>query len=203
MPVQKLFNMKNIMKKLVNIFLHCIHLKIIFFLDIWSLGCVLYHMVALIPPFYTSNILLLASKICSSDYDQSPLRFYSDRIQQIVIQCLTVDPLNRPDIYGITQLCTEQLMLYTDRSCTTIRVLEKRLRQQDHQRELYFLKQQSQLQQQSVYHQRCLSCSSNNGIADVSFDGTDAQTDILKQEVFPMRMLRIILPMFTQFTSFY
>jgi NIMA (never in mitosis gene a)-related kinase len=176
--------------------------KIIFvhfsFLDIWSLGCVLYHMVALVPPFYTSNILSLASKICESDYDQTPLKYYSDRIQQIVIQCLTVDPLSRPDICGIAQLCTEQLMLYTDRSCTTIQSLEKRLRQRDHQRELYFLKQQSQLQQQqSNTHQRCLSCSStkeslvnsSGGIPDVSFDGTDGQHDTIKQEMFAIGKL--------------
>jgi NIMA (never in mitosis gene a)-related kinase len=159
-------------------------------------------MVALVPPFYTSNLLSLASKICESDYDQSPLKYYSDRIRQIVIQCLTVDPLSRSDIYGITQLCTEQLMLYTDRSCATIQSLEKRLRQRDHQRELYFLKQQSQLQQQqSNPHQRCLSCSStkeslvnsSGGIIDVSFDGTDGQHDTSKQETFTMGKLNKLI----------
>jgi hypothetical protein len=158
-------------------------------------------MVALVPPFYTSNILLLAGKICASEYDQTPLKYYSERIQQIVIQCLTVNPLHRPDIYGVTQLCIEQLMLYTDRSCMRTQSVEKRLGQQDQQRELYFLKQQSQLQQQSFHHQRCLSCSStkeslvssSGGIADVSFDGLDGQHDILKQEIFPMSMLERIL----------
>ncbi|CAF4801690.1 unnamed protein product, partial [Rotaria sp. Silwood1] len=170
------------------------HLKYNEKADIWSLGCVLYHMVALVPPFFTSNILLLASKICASEYDQTPLQHYSDRIRQIVIECLTVDPLNRPDICGIAQLCTEQLMSYTDRSCTTIQSLEKRLRQRDRQREIYFLKQQSQLQQQSNHHQRCLSCSStkeslvssSGGMADVSFDGTDGQHDTIKQDTFTM-----------------
>ncbi|CAF2507142.1 unnamed protein product [Rotaria sp. Silwood2] len=166
------------------------HLKYNEKADIWSLGCVLYHMAALVPPFFTSNILLLASKICASEYDQAPLQHYSNRIRQIVIECLTVDPLNRPNICGIAQLCTEQLMLYTDRSCTTIQSLEKRLRQRDRQREHYSLKQQSQLQQQSNHHQRCLSCSStkeslissSGGMADVSFDGTDGSHDITKQE---------------------
>ncbi|CAF0730724.1 unnamed protein product [Rotaria sordida] len=170
------------------------HLKYNEKADIWSLGCVLYHMAALVPPFYTSNILLLAGKICASEYDQTPLQHYSDRIRQIVIECLTVDPLKRPDICGIAQLCTEQLMSYTDRSCTTIQSLEKRLRQRDRQREINFLKQQSQLQQQSNYHQRCLSCSStkeslisnSGGMGDVSFDGTDGQHDTVKQETFTM-----------------
>jgi hypothetical protein len=151
-------------------------------------------MAALVPPFYTSNLLLLATKICASEYDQIPLTYYSDRIRQIAIECLMVDPSHRPDISGIAQLCTEQLMSYTDRSCTTIQSLEKRLRQRESKRELYFLKQQSQLQQLSNHHQRCSSCSStkeslvnsSGGIADVSFDGTDGQHDMIKQEVFTM-----------------
>jgi serine/threonine protein kinase len=153
---------------------------------------VLYHMATLVPPFYTSNILQLAGKICASDYDQTPLKHYSDRIRQIVVECLCIDPIRRPDICSVGQLCTDQLMLYTDRSCTTIQTLEKRLRQQDHQRELDLIKQQSQLQQQANYHQRCLSCSStkeslvsnSGGIPDVSFDGTDGQQETLKPDTF-------------------
>ncbi|CAF4874343.1 unnamed protein product, partial [Rotaria socialis] len=76
-------------------------------------------MLTLAPPFYTSNILLLASKICSGEYDETPLKFYSDRIRQIIIECLSIDPQRRPDICSVAILCTEQIMLYTDRSCTT------------------------------------------------------------------------------------
>lgn len=173
-------------------------IKLIVFslLDIWSLGCVLYHMVALVPPFYTSNILVLVSKICESNYDQTPLKLYSDRIRRIVIECLTVEPLSRPDICAIAQLCVDQLMLYTDRSCTTIQTLEKRLRPRDNQRELHLLRQQSQIQQQlsNHQHQRCLSCSStkeslvnsSGGIPDVNFDAGESQPDSLKQDPFPL-----------------
>ena len=154
-------------------------------LDIWSLGCVLYHMVALVPPFYTSNILSLASKICESNYDVEPLKFYSDRIGQIVAKCLTINPVNRPDINGVAQLCMEQLMSYTDRSCATIQSLEKRLRHREHQRELQFIRQHPQ------YYQRCFSCSSakeslvnsSNGLADVSFDGLDGQPDASRHDL--------------------
>ncbi|CAF1069447.1 unnamed protein product [Rotaria sordida] len=161
--------------------------------DIWSLGCVFYHILTLVPPFYTSNLFLLASKICAGEYDQIPLKYYSDRIRQIIIECLCIDPQHRPDICCIAQLCTEQLMLYTDRSCTTIQILEKRFRQQDHQREFNLIRQQSQLQQQQQQQQQsCISCSSpkeslgcnSSGIGDVSFDGIDGQHDMIKQDVF-------------------
>ena len=153
-------------------------------------------MIALVPPFYTSNILSLASKICEGDYDHNPMKSYSDCIRKIVIGCLTVDPNNRPDIYGISQLCIEQLMLYTDRSCGIIQSHEKSLRQRDTQRELSFRKQQSQLQHQlsNHQHQRCLSCSSakeslvnsSGGIPDVCFEGIDLQHENSKQETFSM-----------------
>lgn len=137
------------------------------------------------PPFYTSNILSLASKICESSYDVEPLKYYSDRIGQIVANCLTINPVNRPDINGVAQLCMEQLMSYTDRSCATIQSLEKRLRHREHQRELQFIRQHPQ------YNQRCFSCSSakeslvssSNGLADVSFDGLDGQPDTSRHDL--------------------
>lgn len=173
-------------------------------IDIWSLGCVLYHMAALVPPFYTPNLFALTSKICEGEFDRNPLTHYSERISQIISKCLTVDPVNRPDICGIAQLCTERLMSYTDRSCTTIQSLEKRLRQRDDQREIYLLKQQTQLQQQQS-HPRCLSCSStkeslvnsSGGMQDMSFDGTDGQHELNKQESFTLsKIIRITFVFF-------
>ncbi|CAF0932328.1 unnamed protein product [Adineta steineri] len=152
--------------------------------DIWSLGCVLYHMAVLVPPFYTSNLLLLATKICTSEYDKVPLKSYSDCIQKIIHECLIVDPLYRRDICGIAQLCTEQLMSYTDRSCTTIKSLEKRLRERESKHERYILKQQlnHQSTRLSCSSVKESSISSNSGIPDVIFEGIDGQNDISKQE---------------------
>ena len=96
--------------------------------DIWSLGCIIYQMVALVLPFFTSNILLLATHICNGDYDRKPMETRSPGINNMISQCLTVDPQLRPDTYGLANLCTEKLMMYTDRTCARVESLETRLR---------------------------------------------------------------------------
>jgi serine/threonine protein kinase len=148
-------------------------------------------MLALVPPFFTSNLLLLATKICAGEYDRTPLNQYSSRIQEIVTECLVVDPRHRPDICVVAQLCTEELMTYTDRSCNTIQALEKRLRQRETNRESSLLKQHQQ------HHPRCSSCSSlkesfagnSGGIADMTFDGADGS-----HEMFTPGTQRDVLP---------
>ena len=37
--------------------------------DVWASGCILYQMATLKPPFYSSNMLALATKVCQGLYD--------------------------------------------------------------------------------------------------------------------------------------
>lgn len=46
--------------------------------DIWSLGCVLYEIVSLQPPFKANNHLSLANKIINSDIERIPMRYSED-----------------------------------------------------------------------------------------------------------------------------
>jgi len=65
--------------------------------DIWALGCLVYEMANLHPPFKAANVVLLGSKITKGEFP--PLhRRYSKDLRTVVKAMLTVDPSKRPSI---------------------------------------------------------------------------------------------------------
>lgn len=63
--------------------------------DIWSLGCVVYEMASLNPPFRASNLKQLFTKIQKGIYPNIP-PFYSEDLKYIISQCLKVNSTQRP-----------------------------------------------------------------------------------------------------------
>ena len=52
--------------------------------DVWAIGCILYQMCALKPPFYSSNMLTLATKIVKAEYEPISADLYSSQVTETV-----------------------------------------------------------------------------------------------------------------------
>jgi len=63
--------------------------------DIWSLGCVIYEMITLLPPFRANSMQALSSKVKKGVYADIPSHF-SDDLRKVVSRCLQLDSKNRP-----------------------------------------------------------------------------------------------------------
>ncbi|XP_061582004.1 NIMA-related kinase 12 [Cololabis saira] len=63
--------------------------------DMWALGCLLYEICALRPPFSASNILSLSKKIIKGEYDPVP-EVFSDSTTSLIHRLLSLDPQDRP-----------------------------------------------------------------------------------------------------------
>lgn len=63
--------------------------------DIWSVGCVMYELCALRPPFMAKDFAGLSKKVISGYYD--PISsMYSKKLSSMIRKCLTVDISRRP-----------------------------------------------------------------------------------------------------------
>lgn len=63
--------------------------------DIWSLGCVLYELVALNPPFTAKDMKGLYQRVMKGIYPKIPSHYSSD-LTAILASLLQVDPKKRP-----------------------------------------------------------------------------------------------------------
>lgn len=70
--------------------------------DIWSLGCVIYELCTLHPPFQANTHLQLQKKIQTGIYPEIPAH-YSDNLRIIIKQCLQVDPSQRVSTFELLQ----------------------------------------------------------------------------------------------------
>ena len=71
--------------------------------DIWSLGAVLYEMVALSPPFQARDMKGLYNKVIKGAYPKIPATFTSD-LSSMIASLLKVDPKKRPSTEQILHM---------------------------------------------------------------------------------------------------
>jgi NIMA (never in mitosis gene a)-related kinase len=68
--------------------------------DIWSLGCVLYEMITLHPPFRAKNMQDLYKRVLSGEVSKLPNRFSTD-LYEVVLLLIQVNSNNRPTCNAI------------------------------------------------------------------------------------------------------
>jgi NIMA (never in mitosis gene a)-related kinase 2 len=73
--------------------------------DIWSLGCLVYELAGLRPPFDATNAVSLAVKVNQGRFPRLPAR-YSRHLSDIITSMLQVDPRRRPDIRELEKMVT-------------------------------------------------------------------------------------------------
>ncbi|KAJ8024745.1 Serine/threonine-protein kinase Nek10 [Holothuria leucospilota] len=95
--------------------------------DVWAIGCILYQMCKLEPPFFSSNMLSLATKIVAADYEPIKEGEYSQQIISTIQRCLTPKAEDRPDIIQVASLISDVMMTYIDNLRNSQISLEKKL----------------------------------------------------------------------------
>jgi len=71
--------------------------------DIWSLGCLIYELAALRPPFEATNAVSLAMKVNTGKFPRIPSK-YSDSLFDSIKMMLQLDPKARPRIEDLESL---------------------------------------------------------------------------------------------------
>jgi len=160
--------------------------------DVWALGCVFYQMATLNPPFFSSNMLTLATKIVASDYEPLPHGLYTDRVGKTVKSCLAADPDDRPDIDGVAAIISDVLIGFVDKLKLQTATLEKKLEKERRRTQKQYFEAHRNMHRlflaQQEMSDRMSSLSTSNGghsslnssKQDSEFDSEDLDEKYLK-----------------------
>eukprot|EP00948_MAST-09A_sp_MAST-9A-sp1_P002618 g2618.t1 len=96
--------------------------------DIWAVGCVLYELAALHPPFQASNQLALAVRINAGRFKRIPEQ-YSEDLQRVITWMLHVNPAKRPSVNDLEKVPQLSNLL----KANSVNVREFQLNQQQQQ----------------------------------------------------------------------
>ena len=64
-------------------------------MNMWSLGCVFYEVLALVPPFRAKDMNGLFKRVTAGVFDDPP-KIYSSELTNLIKQMIRVNPKDRP-----------------------------------------------------------------------------------------------------------
>jgi serine/threonine protein kinase len=79
-----------------------------FKVDIWAMGCVLYHIICLQPPFKGDNLIALGNSIVHQEPKPLP-SIYSSRLQNFIFKLIAKKVYDRPSVGEVLKLLNEFL----------------------------------------------------------------------------------------------
>ena len=96
--------------------------------DIWALGCIIYEMIKLRPPFSGDNPLTIAKNVCEGNYEKlNENDFKSEEIIELVHNCLIVDWKKRINIDNVCQILGPFLFDYISETKSKETELQKEI----------------------------------------------------------------------------
>ncbi|NWS62149.1 NEK10 kinase, partial [Chunga burmeisteri] len=146
--------------------------------DVWAAGCILYQMATLNPPFYSTNMLSLATKIVGAVYEPVPEGLYSEKVSLTIKRCLTPDAEARPDIVEVSSLLSDVMMKYLDVLSTSHLMLEKKLDRERRRTQRYFM----EANQNAVTCRHQLSILSQKNYEKLSLHSSSSGAATCKRE---------------------
>lgn len=90
--------------------------------DIWSLGCVIYELCSLHPPFQAKSYTELQNKIKNGKYERVP-EYYSDGLMSIIKSMIKVDMRDRMSTFELLQ----DIQIRTSRKALQLEIFERDL----------------------------------------------------------------------------
>ncbi|WAQ94181.1 NEK10-like protein, partial [Mya arenaria] len=122
--------------------------------DVWALGCIIYQMCVLDPPFFNTNMLTLVKNIVEGVYKPIPDGLYSDRLVGIVKSCICPNADRRPDTVELASGMSDLVLRHMDTLQQTQSNLQRKLDRERRKTQKHFVEANQCMQK---YHRLFVS----------------------------------------------